>query len=209
MQQWYLSKTRLIGLVAVEATAEETRAGVWGRVRLGMGRELQPDGPQSWKYGRLRVKIHEHNYAQIATHPSETFYLDKPASYRSTEIALVDPLSVKAGQKDAKYPKGTRYWFLVEIFPDSSPPAQQIARIEDGSAVGFTLRESDRQVVVLHNATDSPARCHLPLPSTATAITIYEDNSGKGRALGDRATTVELAPQRHLMAVAKVQAASG
>jgi len=202
-QEWYLSKTRLVGLVTIEATAAETRAGVEGRVRLGLSHALETDGPQSWKYGRMRVKIHAHNYAQIVARPSETFYLDKPESYRSTEITLLDPLSVAVAAKhDVKYAKGTRYWFLVEVFPDSSPPAQEIAPIEHGAAVGFTLREADRLVVVLHNPSDAAATVPLALPPTATAITFYDDNSGKGRAVGPRPASIDLPPQRHLLVIA-------
>jgi hypothetical protein len=203
-QEWYLSKTRLVGLVAIEATAAETRAGVIGRVRLGLGRKLEPDGPQSWKYGRMRVKIHEHNYAQVATRASETFYMDKPESYRSSEITLLDPLSVAAGANhNVRYAKGTRYWFLVEVFPDSSQPAQQIQRIEQGSAVGFSVREADRLIVVLHNPADAATIVALGLPPSTAAISLYDDNSGKGRAIGQRPASIDLAPQRHVLVVAE------
>ena len=101
VESWYLSKSRLVGLLSLEATADETRAGVYGRLRLGMSRTLESDGPQAWKYGRLRVKIHQHNFARIESRPSETFCLDKPEKYQSTEITLVDPRSLDAGAKSS------------------------------------------------------------------------------------------------------------
>jgi len=107
-QEWYLSKSRLIGLVALEATADERRSAVHGRIRLGLTREVQKLSDTAWKYGKLTVKIHDHNYAQIVTQPSETFFLDKPEAYRSTEITLKDPLSVKAGEGKRERGEGKR-----------------------------------------------------------------------------------------------------
>jgi len=87
-QQWYLSERRLVGLVALEATADEPRAAVHGRIRLGVKREIERLADDDWKYGRkygsLRIKIHGHNYAAVTSQPSETFFLDKPERYRRT-----------------------------------------------------------------------------------------------------------------------------
>jgi len=203
MQAWYLSRTRLVGLVALEATADESRAAVHGRIRLGMSRALEPDGPQAWKYGRMRVKIHAHNYARIESRPSETFYLDKPEKYRSTEITLLDPLSVKAGQSgDVPYPKGTRYWFLVEVFPDDSQPAAEVKRFEEGTVVGFSLRESDRWVAVLHNPSDQAATADLRPPGGMGQAVVYNAATGKGRPLDRPPARIDLPAQRHVVVVA-------
>lgn len=210
-QEWYLSKTRLVGLVALEALADETRAAVHGRIRLGMKRGLEALGGSSFKYGGLSIKVHAHNYAKITSQPSETFYLDKPENYRSTEITLVDPLSAAAGGqgkraegKDAqvKYPKGTRYWFLVEVRPADSPAAEGVERIERGALAGFRFREPGREVVVLHNPTDQPAQADVPLEVPAgAAVTIYQDRDGKGRKSEGAALRTELGPHRHVVAV--------
>jgi hypothetical protein len=191
----------LVGLVALEAMADETRAAIHGRIRLGLERALESDGPQAWKYGQLHVKIHNHNYAQIITKPSETFYLDKPDKYRSTEITLLDPLSVKAGQQgNVTFPSGTRFWFLVEVYPDSSSPAEVVKRLEDGSVVGFYLRETDRRVVVLHNPSDRVATMSLPGPAEIGQAQRYEDITGKGQPF-DRASRINIPAQRHMVIV--------
>jgi hypothetical protein len=206
-QAWYLSRTRLVGLVALEATADETRTAVHGRIRLGMSRTLEADGPQGWKYGRLRVKIHAHNYARIVSEPSETFFLDKPEAYRSTEITLLDPLSVKAGQNgNVKFRRGTRYWFLVEVFPDSSQPAAEVQQIEEGPVVGFSLRESDRWVAVLYNPSPQAAAAGAALPAGTGQATLYGDTSGKGKPLGQAPTRISLPAGRHLVIVAPTPA---
>jgi hypothetical protein len=115
-------------------------------------------------------------------------------------------LSAAAGAKnDLHYAKGTRYWFLVEVFPENSEPAQQIAPVAQGSAVGFTFRESGRFVAVLHNPTGAATACPLSLPASTTSLTFYEDNSGKGRVVAQRPASVDLAPQRHLLVVGAVE----
>ena len=202
-QQWCLSKSRLIGLVALEATADEKRAAVHGRIRLGMKREIQQIDEDNWHYGKLRIKIHDHNYAKITSRPSETFYLDKPEKYRSTEITLIDPQSVKAGEQgDVAFPEGTRFHFLIEVYAEGVEAAETVTRITEGPLSGFRFHEPGRQVVLLHNASDKPADVNMPLnPGGQTGITVYEDNEGKGRPLdGDKLQT-RLAPNRHLLVI--------
>ena len=202
VQTWYISKTRLVGLLSLEATADETRAGVYGRVRLGLSRTIESDGPQTWKYGRLRIKLHEHNFARVETRPSETFFLDKPENYHSAEITLLDPRSAEAGEKaSVSYPKGTRYTFLVEAFPEGTSPAEHVQRIEEGTVTGFSFHESGRQVVVLHNPTDTLASCRLPLPAGVGEVTLYADSSGKGSEQSPPPASVALAAHQHLVAV--------
>jgi hypothetical protein len=218
-QVWYLSRSRLIGLVALEATADETRAAVHGRIRLGLKRELEPAGNDAWRYGRLVVKLHGHNYARVVARPSETTFLDAPSRYRSTEITLLDPLSVAAGEQgQVLFKKGTRYWFLVEIFPSDGPPAREVRRIGEGPLAGFHFLDADREVAILHNPTGEAVETDLPVgnagqaetksgvagakrsvPQQPTRSMIYEDQSGKGRP-GPRRLRLE--PGRHVVVVA-------
>jgi hypothetical protein len=200
VQQWYLSKSRLVGLVALAATADETRAAVHGRIRLGLKREIQQVAPSCWKYGKLTVKVHDHNYAQIVTLPSETFYLDKPAAYRSTEITLKDPLSLQAGEKgNVTFKKGTRYYFLVEVFPEGSPQAEGVTRIEQGALGGFRFSEPGRQVIVLHNPTDTATDVDYPLGGAAVKATLYQDHEGKGRPHDGSRLRLRLEPHHHVV----------
>ncbi len=133
--------------------------------------------------------------------------MDKPEKYRSTEITLIDPLSTKAGEKgDVLFRKGSRYFFLVEVFPEGSKPAERITRLEDGPLAGFNFKEAGRLVVVLHNPSDKPLDVNRPLDVAPKAtITLYQDNSGKGKLLTGAAIRARLEPHRHLMAVAKTK----
>lgn len=205
-QAWFLSKTRLVGLVALEATADETQAAVHGRVRLGLSRELTACGKDSWRYGRMIVTLHDHNYAKITTRPSETFFLDKPETYKSTEITLLDPISVQAGEKgQVNYPNGTRYWFLVEVRPDNSPPAEDVRRIEQGRAVGLSFREPGRQITLLHNPSDTSAEGPVPAAPAGATRLLYEENTGSGRSTEASATRIPLGPQRHCLIVDEIR----
>lgn len=198
-QQWYLSRTRLVGLVALECMADETRAAIHGRVRLGMKRQIESLDAKTWRYGRLQVRIHEHNYAKIVTRPSETFYMDKPESFKSTEITLLDPQSVAAGEKGTvTFKKGTRFYFLVEVHPDSSSPALEVQRIESSGALGFRIREAGRQIVLLHNPTAGPIDVNVPMgPGKPT---VYRDQPPAGKSVsGPLPTRIE--SYRHWVAV--------
>jgi ElaB/YqjD/DUF883 family membrane-anchored ribosome-binding protein len=202
-QQWYLSKDRLVGLVALEATEDEKRAAVHGRIRLGMKREIQRDGPATWRYGKLRVKIHEHNYATILSKPSETFYRDEPDRYRSTEITLIDPKSLAAGEQgEVEYPKGTRYYFLVEVFAEGTKPAEEIALLEGTEAVGFEFREPNRRVVLLHNPNETAISIDQAVgPAEGRAATIYHDNSGEGNSVEAGRLTRQLPPHAQVVVI--------
>ena len=198
-QEWYLSKHRLVGLVALEATAEETRAAVHGRIRLGMKREIERLADDDWKYGSLRIKIHDHNYAAISSEPSETFYLDKPERYRSTEITLRDPLSVAAGEKgDVTFPKGTCYWFLVEVFREGVEAAGEVVRIGEGPVRGFRLLDGDRFVTLLHNACEMSANATLPQKRAAT---LYRAEGAATKPVKAKQPSVSLGPHEHIVAI--------
>jgi hypothetical protein len=206
-QVWYLSRRRLIGLVALEATADETRAAVHGRIRLGLKRDLEPApdlGRNAWRFGRLVVKLHGHNFARAEIRPSETTFQETPSRYRSTELTLLDPLSVAAGQKgDVLFRKGTRYWFLVEVFCSDNPPAKAVRLVEQTGLVGFRFLDGDREVAVLLNRGDRAIETDLPFADAATTVSIYEDHSGKGRLLAAGSRRIRLEPYRHVVVVAK------
>ena len=55
----------------------------------------------------------------------------------------------------------TRAEEMMARLAEGSPPAEKVERISQGSAVGFRLRESDREVWVLHNPTGTPARADV------------------------------------------------
>lgn len=197
-QTWYLSKDRLVGLVSLGATTDDRRAAIIGRIRLGMSREIEPDGKDAWRYGNMAIRIHAHNYSKIEIRPSETFYLDKPENYKSTEITLVDPLSVQnARGDDVVFKKGTAFDFLVEVRPVSSPGVEALVRIDAGGCSGFQFMENGRSACVMHNPTDGALS--IPLPTSLIDATAYDDTTGKGRkVVGPQ---LALQPHRHVLLI--------
>lgn len=207
VQTWYLGRWRLLGLVSLEATADETRAAVHGRIRLGLRRTAEAVQPGMWRYGRMLVQVHRHNYAQILLRPSETFYLDPPEVRNSTEITLIDPLSVAAGQRGSvRFPKGSRYWFLMEARPDDAPAATDVRLIEEPNVVGFCFEEPGRRVAVLHNPTPQPVEARLPTEfASGNSVFQYQGHDGRGEALAPGQKTVPLPPYSHVVLVRSLQ----
>jgi len=95
--------------------------------------------------------------------------------------------------------KGTRYYFLVEVYPEGVAPAEEVKRVEQGGLSGFRFRESDRRVVVLHNPTDAAVEVDLPLESGIPKGTIYQANDGKGRPHEGPPLRMRLEPHQHLV----------
>jgi len=203
VQTWYLGRWRLVGLVSLEATADETRAAVHGRIRLGLRRTPEQEQPGTWRYGRMVIQLHRHNYAQVVLRPSETFYLDPPEVRNSTEITLIDPRSAAAGQRGTvRFPKGSRYWFLMEARPDDAPAATNVRLIEESGVVGFCFDEPDRQVAVLHNPLADSVETHLPAEwASGTGVWRYSGNDGRREAQPPGCQTLRLAPYGHVVLV--------
>ena len=202
VQAWYLSRTRLVGLVSLEAMVDDRQAAIHGRIRLGLDRPLREQGHNTWQYGGLIVTIHDHNYATIESRPSPTCVQDKPKGYRSTEITLLDPRSRAAGHTGSVvYPQGTRYHFLVEVHANSSSPAQGVRRVEDGRCVGFRFDEPGRRVLLLHNPTDQVTNFKIPQDDFGSPkkTLLYRPGNDSGQPLD--AATLPLAPQSHVVLV--------
>jgi len=58
------------------------------------------------------------------------------------------------------------------------------------------------RLAVLHNPTDRAVETDLPLAEAGSRLTIYEDQSGKGRPGRPGPRRVRLKPDRHLVVVA-------
>lgn len=211
VQTWYLGRWRLVGRVSLEATADETRAAVHGRIRLGLRRTAEQVQPGTWRYGRMVIQLHRHNYAQVLLRPSETFYLDPPEVRNSTEITLIDPLSSAAGQRGTvTFPKGSRYWFLMEARPENAPAANHVRLIEESGAVGFCFDEPSRQVAVLHNPTADTVEARLPADwASGTQAWEYSKHDGRGEPLPPGQKTLRLAPYRHAVVVRYLEPQDG
>ena len=155
-QQWLLTPGRLVGLLEIETLSDQKAHSVHGRVRFGMRQQIEKkDDALFFKYGGLLCRLHEHSYADVVTEKSETFYIDEPERFRSTEIVLRDTASVEAGRgEQLTYPKGTRHHFTVEVLPYWSSLATSVTRVATASGLrGLDVVADGRRFVLLHNPT--------------------------------------------------------
>ena len=211
-QVWFLGRRRLIGLLTMEPTEDQEMAAVRGRIRLGL--KKRPKNPErlkridgtSFQYGKMNVRLHAHSYARIFSEPSETFYVDTPDRFRSTEIVLADPQSEAAQGKPVVYKKGTRYHFLVEVFPYSSKPAASVEHIAAGDIEGFRFRDENGEFAVLHNIGSADAKYELAVDARNGAmLRVYHDSEGGKRECQIRQgkARVPVGPQKHALCVTK------
>ena len=156
-QQWILTPQRLIGLLEIEPLSDQQAYSIHGRIRFGLEKEIQRNDAACFQYGSLVCRLHEHNYADVITEKSETFYIDKPEKYRSTEIVLRDQAGIEAGeQKPLTYAKGTRQFFAVEVLPDWCEPAESVRRIATPEGLrGLEVRADGGWLLLVHNPTDA------------------------------------------------------
>ena len=165
-QEWLQTPKRIIGTLSICPLADEKAYSIHGRVRLGLKLALEKQADGSFRYGGLRVKLHGHNYADIVTEPSETFYTDPPEKFRSAEIVLRDAASVRSGEKEPlTYSTGTEQFFTVEISPADNPPAAQVKRHElPGGLRALEVTADGQWYMVIHNPNKTPATATVSVP---------------------------------------------
>lgn len=168
-QQWILTPHRLVGVLEIETLADQQAYSIHGRVRFGMRKEIERKDETFFKYGALLCRLHEHSYADVITEKSETFYIDPPEKFRSTEIVLRDARSIESGEKEPlTYAKGTRHFFTVEVLPYWSTVAESVTRMSSESGLrGLEICADGRRVLLVHNPTDS-ALAYEASPAWAT-----------------------------------------
>jgi len=148
-----MTPRRVIGTLSIRPLADEKAYSIHGRVRLGQKLTIEKKDDGTFRYGGLRVRLHEHNYADIITEPSENYWLQSPEQFRSTEIVLRDAASVRSGEKEPlTYASGTEQFFTVEVSPADSQPAAQVKRHElPGGLRALEVVADGQWFMVVHN----------------------------------------------------------
>ncbi|MBI5394513.1 MAG: hypothetical protein HZA91_04370 [Verrucomicrobia bacterium] len=166
-QEWLMTPKRIIGTLAIRPLTDEKAYSVHGRVRLGLKKDLERKDSTTFQYGGLRVRLHEHNYADVITEPSETFYTDPPENFRSTEIVLRDAHSVKSGGKEQKTcAAGTEQFFTVEVSPADNATAALVKRHDlPGGLRALEIIADGQWLMVVHNPQKTSMIADLPAPN--------------------------------------------
>ena len=165
-QEWLQTPQRIIGTLSLRPLADEQAYSIHGRVRLGQKLAIEKQADGSFRYGGLRVQLHEQNYADVITEPSENYWQQSPEQFHSTEIVLRDAQSVKSGEKEQKtYAAGTEQFFTVEVSPAGNQPAVQVKRRElPGGLRALEVVADGRWFMVIHNPQNAAATATVAAP---------------------------------------------
>ncbi|MFW6171091.1 MAG: hypothetical protein ACODAD_11420 [Planctomycetota bacterium] len=163
-QQWILTPHRLVGMLDIEPLSTQQAYSIHGRIRFGLNKQIRRESDTRFQYGDLRCRLHEHNYADVITEKSETFYLDAPERFRSEEIVLRDHKSIETGERELlTYAAGTRQFFTVEVFPKWSKAARGVRPMDMPEGLrGLELRTADQSLLLVHNTTDASVSFEAP-----------------------------------------------
>jgi hypothetical protein len=197
-QQWFVAKDRLFGMLTIRALEETACEGVWGRLRFGLYRDIEPGEESMFRYGSLLAKIHAHNFAELSTAKSETFFLDKPEKFRSQEVLLKDRVIAAGTEAKQTYAKGQTFYFVTEILPYWSDLADDIVPIRSDGLLGFSFSAGDKRYTVVHNPSDTPRTYTANTKIAATAV----HRPGKQHVLvirADGALNITIEPDSHIL----------
>jgi len=204
-QQWILTPHRLVGVLEIEPLSDQQAYSIHGRIRFGIKKKIERKGDDFFKYGALLCRLHEHNYADVITEKSETFYIDKPEKFRSTEIVLRDKASIETGeQKSLTYAKGTRQFFTVEVMPYWSTLAESVRRIATPEGLrGVEVRADGRWLLLVHNPTDGRLAFKAALPWTRGTLLLHASGNHKPApkpfAAANGKVEIEIPPHAHIV----------
>ena len=166
VQQWFMSRNQLVGMLTLRPLVDTEAWGVWGRMNFGMDKVFEIGPENTYRYGSLLARIHQHNFTGIETGEAE---VDPGIGPNSRELLLKDAVSLSNGAPTHVYRAGDAYFYVVEVFPNTSQPAKQVAAIREGPILGVAFGEAQQRFVVLHNQDTEPIVYRVPVDG-ATAM---------------------------------------
>ncbi len=165
-QAWLFTPERLVGLIELELGSETRAAGIFGSLFLVSGRgswgirkELQNLGHGEFTYGNLSIIFHEHDFTSFAHEYTDVMggAMNQSDGQKSCRLLLLDPAA--ASGEITTYPAGTRHFYLVELRPTFSPPANITHPALPAGLLGFDVR-------------DGSGSYHIAFNPSAVAITV-------------------------------------
>ena len=180
-QVWLNLPDRTIGLLDISPNADLAAYEVQGAIRLGYGgtayssaKTLVSTGTNAWSYGNLRIKIHDHNYAEVV--PEE--YEFRVANAPITEITLRDQTGGGSNDTPNTYTAGTRWKYLAEIRPNSTIGEVTVTEVtevaEAAGLIGLNVENpsNNKRYHVLYNP-GTAAVVHTPALNWPGALRIH------------------------------------
>jgi len=202
IQQWFLCGRRLLGMLTIRALEDHSCAGVWGRLRFGVHKEIERGENGMFKYGSLMAKIHDHSFADIATAASETFFLDAPEKFRSREILLRDAQAVSGAKHPYEYAQGQQFHFLAEVLPYWNDLADDVTRIKRDALLGFSFEQDGARITVVHNEGQAQAEYEGTAPGRRARVFRPQAEPAE-LPLDNGAFRVTIPPESHVVVVVK------
>jgi hypothetical protein len=151
---------------------------VQGAIRLGFGgtahsstKTLVATGPDAWRYGDLRIKLHGHNYAEVVP---EQYEFRRPQA-PITEITLRDQVGGETNKTPKTYTAGSRWKYLAEIRPHTTTGEVTVTEAaEAGGLIGLNVEypDSNKRYRVLYNP-GTNAVLHTPAPDWPGTMRIH------------------------------------
>jgi hypothetical protein len=154
-QVWHGSAAGMVGLIAIQATAEVQAAAVVGRIGLGPG-PVQPLGQSTWACGPLRVCLLE-PLGHASVGPVLRFVDTEKSAWPGLILRqdLAGPVAT-----------GTRFVYAVWVGPAQSAPPTSLDILPHDN--GWVAHWADgATVATLFNPDTTPTTLDLVWPSSA------------------------------------------
>lgn len=181
-QVWLNLPDRIIGLLDLSPNASLTAYEVQGAIRLGHGgtaysstKTLVATAPNAWSYGKLRIKLHAHNYAEVIPEQYEFRRSQAPIA----EITLRDQIGGASNKTLNTYNADTRWKYLAEIRPNTTTDEVIVTEVaEAGGLIGLDAEypSNNKRYRVLYNP-GTAAVIHTPALNWAGPIRIYQSGT--------------------------------
>lgn len=164
-QQWIMTENGLVGLLEVGTDKQQKAYNIAGTLRLVSGRntwgirkEFETIDANTYKYGDLIIKFHETNYSGgVKPEYTDTY---NGNTLKTGRISLLD----KVDDELTTYEPGTMRYFIVEIIPRDKVQAQRVEKLSlDDGLRGFLYEAEDREMMTIHNLTDSPIQYQIDI----------------------------------------------
>ncbi len=161
-QEWLCTPHRLVGLVMLRSLKEQEAYGMEGNLQMvsgrgswGASRQFQTLPDNSFQYGQLVTHICDQDFGRVTISDTDLGD-DDPA--KSGSVLLRDVAPPATGQTALQhYAQGAQHFYLVEVRPASSTPADAVTRLTPGGGLaGFEVREAGHHYRLVHNPTAGP-----------------------------------------------------
>ncbi len=163
VQVWLLSRHGLVGLVKLEATAEQTVAYLGGEIRMGPRWSISEE-EGAFRCGSVVARVLESSFPLLEVGPARPGYAQQSTQHWA--ITLRTP----AGPYTAR--PGEPVYYLAAIGPKDAPTATEAERIEASGVAGLAATVEGVRYAVLFGTQQTEARATLRWPTAQARMAV-------------------------------------